>query len=243
MDQNGMSRTDWQEVVGSLEDIGPYYEKVNMLMTFGLVDKWRRHVAELSKPDEAVLEIGPGPGYFTRHLKANTVYCLEPSLGFAASTKGMLDGGKVNLVKGVAERIPMASESVDRVFCVFSFRDFFDKPAALGEINRVLKEGGEVVVADVAKPDSGPLAKMMDMHFRRMIPLLARVAVGPSSRTVWARDPYAKLAQTWTAYGGSSDYENLFRKSGFVDVSTEHLELKGAAMTRGKKPWKSTSSL
>jgi len=213
-----------------------------MLMTFGLVDRWRRRVAELAKRDETVLEIGPGPGYFTRHLRANTVYCLEPSVDFVASAKGLLDMGRINLVKGVAERIPMAQESVDRVFCVFSFRDFFDKPAALTEINRVLKEGGEVVVADVAKPDSGPLAKMMDVHFKHMVPVLARVAAGPSSRAVWARNPYARLAETWTAYGSPSDYESLFRKSGFVDVSTEYLELKGAAMTRGKKPWKSTSS-
>jgi hypothetical protein len=33
----------------------------------------------------------------------------------------------------------------------------------------------------------------------------------------------------------------MFRKSGFTDVKTEYLDLKGAAMTRGKKPWKSTS--
>ena len=241
MDQNGMSETEWREVVGSLEDIGPYYEKVNMLMTFGLVDRWRRHVAALARPEESVLEIGPGPGYFTRHLKADTIYCLEPSLDFASSTKGMLDMGKVCLVKGVAEKIPLAQGSVDKVFCMFSFRDFFDKPAALGEINRVLREGGEVVVADVVKPDSAPLAKMLEVHFKRLIPVLARVAIGPSSRDVWARDPYSRLVQTWTAYGSSSDYEALFRKSGFVDVSTEYLELKGAAMTRGKKPWKSTS--
>jgi len=144
-------------------------------------------------------------------------------------------------VKGVAEKIPLAQGSVDKVFCMFSFRDFFDKPAALGEINRVLREGGEIVVADVAKPDSAPLAKMLEVHFKRLIPVLARVAIGPSSRDVWARDPYSRLVQTWTAYGSSSDYETLFRKSGFVEVSTEYLELKGAAMTRGKKPWKSTS--
>jgi demethylmenaquinone methyltransferase/2-methoxy-6-polyprenyl-1,4-benzoquinol methylase len=237
-----MSETEWRQLVESLEDIGPYYEKVNRLMTFGLVDRWRKRVAELARKDETVLEIGPGPGYFTRHLKADAVYCLEPSLDFVSSAKGMLDLSRVNLVKGVAERIPMAARSVDKVFCVFSFRDFFDKPAALGEISRVLKEGGEVVIADVAKPDPGPLAKMMDVHFRHMVPVLARVAAGPSSRAVWERDPYGRLAQTWTAYGSPSDYESLFRKCGFVDVSTEYLELKGAAMTRGKKPWKSTSS-
>ena len=241
MDPHGMTESEWREVVGSLEDIGPYYEKVNMLMTFGLVDRWRKHVAAQSKPEDTVLEIGPGPGYFTRHLRAKTIFCLEPSIDFASSVKGVFDTVKVNLVKGIAEKIPLSSESVDKVFCVFSFRDFFDKPAALGEINRVLKGDGEVIVADVAKPDSPPLARIMEMHFRRLVPVLARVAINPSAREVWARNPYNRLAQTWNAYGTPSEYESMFRKSGFVDTSTEYLELKGAAMTRGKKPRKSTS--
>ena len=241
MDHRGMSRTEWEDVVGSLEDVGQYYEKINSLMTFGLVDRWRRRVAALAKEDDVILEIGSGPGSFTRLLTSKTIYCLEPSLEFASLSKGALDSERVTLLKGVAEKIPLASGSVDKVFCMFSFRDFYDKPAALDEMNRVLKAGGEAVVADVAKPDSGPLAKMIEMHFKRLVPILARVAVSPSSKEVWARDPYSKLVDTWVAYGSPSKNEDLFRQSGFSEVRTEYLELKGAAMTRGKKPWTSTS--
>jgi demethylmenaquinone methyltransferase/2-methoxy-6-polyprenyl-1,4-benzoquinol methylase len=241
MDSRGMSRTEWQELVRSLEDVGQDYEKVNSLMTFGLVDKWRRRVAALARDDDVVLEIGSGPGNFTRLLGSREVYCLEPSLGFARSAKQALDADRVTLVKGVAEGIPLANGSVDKVFCTFSFRDFFDRPAALSEMNRVLREGGEAIVTDVVRPESGPLAKMLELHFQKLVPVLARVAVSPASRRVWSRDPYAKLMDTWAAYGSPSQNEELFRKGGFVDVRTEYLDLKGAAMTRGKKPWKSTS--
>ena len=241
MDHRGMTSTEWRELEESLADVGADYEKVNSLMTFGLVDKWRKRVAALAKDDDVVLEIGSGPGNFTKHLRSKTVYCLEPSLDFANSARGNLDIDRVTMVQGVAERIPLADKSVDKVFCVFSFRDFFDKPAALGEINRVLREGGEAVIADVAKPESGPLAKMLEMHFKRLVPVLARVAVSPSSREVWMRDPYVKLMDTWMAYGSPSKNEELLRQRGFSDVRTEYLELKGATMTRGKKPWKSTS--
>lgn len=241
MDNLGMSRTEWRELVESLEEVGVDYEKVNSLVTFGLVDKWRRHVATLANDDDVVLEIGSGPGYFTRHLKARTVYCLEPSLRFANSVKDVLDQGRVTLLRGVAEKIPLADKTIDKVFCVFSFRDFFDRPAALGEMNRVLKDGGEVIIADVAKPESGPLAKMLELHFKALVPVLAHVAVSPSSREVWARDPYSKLIDTWLAYGSPPQNEELLRQRGFSGVKTEYLELKGATMTRGKKPWKSTS--
>jgi demethylmenaquinone methyltransferase/2-methoxy-6-polyprenyl-1,4-benzoquinol methylase len=241
MDNLGMKRAEWRELVESLEEVGADYEKMNSLMTFGLVDKWRRRVAALAAEDDVVLEIGPGPGYFTRHLKSHTIYCLEPSLRFAKSVKDVLDPCRVTLLKGVAERIPLADNTVDKVFCMFSFRDFFDRPAALSEMNRVLREGGEAVIADVARPESGPLAKMLEMHFRALVPVLARVAISPSSREVWARDPYSKLLDTWLAYGSPSENEKLMRERGFSEVSTEYLELKGATMTRGKKPWKSTS--
>lgn len=241
MDSRGMTQDEWTELVESLEDVGPYYEKVNMLMTFGLVDRWRRKVASEAAPEDDVLEIGSGPGYFTRHLRSKAIYCLEPSLEFSSSAKGMLDPERVTVLKGVAERIPLADRSVDKVFCMFSFRDFYDKPSALAEMYRVLRDGGEALVTDVAKPDSGPLSKMIDLHFRKLVPVLARIAVPPESREVWSRDPYSKLVDTWTAYGSPSTYERLFEGSGFSDVRTEFLDFKGAAVTRGKKPWRSTS--
>lgn len=241
MDSRGMTEEEWRQVVESLEDIGPYYEKVNSLMTFGLVDRWRRRVASHAKPEDVVLEIGSGPGNFARLLPSSTLYCLEPSKELSRSSRKSIDNEKAMVLRGVGERIPLADASVDKVFCMFSFRDFFDRAAAAGEMHRVLREGGEVFITDVAKPLSGPFSKLLDMHFRHLVPVLARVAVDSSAREMWRRDPYAKLIETYEAYGAPTVYEELLRGAGFSDVSTGYLEMKGATMTRGKKPWKSTS--
>lgn len=241
MDYRGMTGEEWRQVVESLENVGPYYEKVNSLVTFGLIERWRRRVASCAKPEDVVLEIGSGPGNFTRLLPSATLYCLEPSKEFSRSSRKSLDNERVTVLRGVGERIPLADASVDKVFCMFSFRDFFDRTAAAGEMLRVLREGGEVFIADVAKPSSGPLSKLLEMHFRHLVPVLARVVVNPSTREMWNRDPYAKLIETYEAYGTPTVYEELLRRAGFSHVSTDYLEMKGATMTRGKKPWKSTS--
>ena len=242
MDQNGMTTSEWLDVIDSLERVGPNdYERVNELTTFGLVDRWRRRVASLAQKDDVVLEIGAGPGNFTRHLVSDKVYCLEPSKEFSKPLLASSDPDRVTIMKGIGEKIPLADASVDKVFCVFSFRDFFDREASASEIFRVLKASGEVVIADIAKPPPGPLAKMIELHFRHIVPVLARVAIGPSARQVWDRDPYAKLMETYKAYGTPETYERLLSAAGFASVSTEYLDLKGATMTRGKKPWKSTS--
>lgn len=241
MDPTGMSRNEWRNIMDAMEEVGPYYDRVNWLITFGMVDRWRKRVAEIAQPDDTVLEIGSGPGNFTRYLSSKNIFCLEPSSELATDSKRLLDSERVVLLKGVGEKVPLADSSVDKVFCVFSFRDFFDKRAGTEEMHRVLKSGGEVVIVDMAKPQPGPLAKMIEFHVKHMVPPLTRVAVPSVARERWSRDPYLTLLATYDAYGSVRVYEGLLSDAGFTDISTEFLELKGATMTRGKKPWKSTS--
>ena len=241
MDPEGMSRGEWRNLMDAMEEVGPYYDRVNWLITFGMVDRWRKRVAEIAEPDDTVLEIGSGPGNFTKHLSSKKILCLEPSSELVADSRKLLDSERVVLLRGVGEQVPLASSSVDKVFCVFSFRDFFDKRAGTEEMHRVLKSGGEVVIVDMAKPQPGPLARMLEFHVKHMVPPLTRVAVPAVARQRWSRDPYLTLLETYDAYGSVKVYEKLLSDAGFTDVSTEFLELKGATMTRGKKPWKSTS--
>ena len=54
-------------------------------------------------------------------------------------------------VLAIAESIPLPDDTFDRVFCLFSFRDFQDKKKGLQEILRVLKPGGQLVICDAGK--------------------------------------------------------------------------------------------
>jgi len=198
-------------------------------------------VASVAGPEEVVLELGSGPGNFTRHLRAGTVIALEPSSELSAYATRLLNNDRVGFLRGVGERIPLADRTIDKVFCVFSFRDFYDRKASIDEMLRVLREGGQAVIVDMAKPPPGPMARMIDFHVKHVVPPLARIAAPSAARARWTRDPYAKLLETYEAFGSVDVYEKALRDGGFVDVATEYLELRGATMTRGTKPWKSTS--
>ncbi|MCU0851981.1 MAG: methyltransferase domain-containing protein, partial [Thermoplasmata archaeon] len=126
MDHAGMTGTEWQRVIEDMEEVGPYYERVNWLITFGLVERWRKKVASLASREDSVLELGSGPGNFTRLLECRNVYALEPSDALLQASRKAVESEKVTFVRGVGEKIPLADGSVDKVFCVFSFRDFFD---------------------------------------------------------------------------------------------------------------------
>lgn len=242
MNPEGMTTSEWVEVLEAMEEVAPYYDRVNQLITLGLADRWRAEVASRAGRNDIVLELGSGPGSFARHLANQTIYCLEPSDRLLKSSRESLDEERVNLIRGVGERVPLTDDSVDKVFCSFSFRDFRDRSFGTSEMFRVLRDGGQAFIADVAKPPPGPMAKLLQMHMRFVVPTFARVAVPPAARARWKNDPYRKFVDTYDAFGFTTVYEELLRSQGFVDVSTEFLAMRGATLTRGKKPWKSTSS-
>jgi demethylmenaquinone methyltransferase/2-methoxy-6-polyprenyl-1,4-benzoquinol methylase len=242
MDPEGMSEKEWHEVIDAMEEVAPYYERVNRLITFGMVDRWRKAVAELAGKDDIVLELGSGPGNFTRHLVSERIFCVEPSKELLKLSRDSVDTDRVTLLRGVGEQVPLADESVDKVFCVFSFRDFYDRGASASEMNRVLKEEGEAMIVDIAKPPPGPLAKLLEMHVRHMVPPLARIGAPSAASQRLMRNPYATFVETYRAFGFTKLYEELLQASGFTDVSTKYLELRGATITRGKKPCKKSTS-
>jgi demethylmenaquinone methyltransferase/2-methoxy-6-polyprenyl-1,4-benzoquinol methylase len=242
MNPEGMTTAEWLSVLEAMEEVAPYYDRVNQLITLGLADRWRAEVARRAEKGDIVVEVGSGPGSFARHLRDQTVYCVEPSDKLLRQSRDSLEGERVSLIRGVGEQVPLANGSVDKVFCSFSFRDFKNRSHGTSEMYRVLRDGGEVFIADVAKPPPGPMAKLMEMHVRFVVPTLARVAVHPAARARWRDDPYRKFVDTYEAFGFTTVYEGLLRSQGFVDVSTEFLTMRGATLTRGKKPWKSTSS-
>ena len=242
MNHSGMSSSEWLKVIEAMEEVAPYYDRVNQLITLGLAEKWRAEVAAQADEGDTILELGSGPGTFARHLNVRKAFCLEPSGSLIRMSREKLSDESYELIRGVGEEVPLADESVDKVFCSFSFRDFRDRELAASEMMRVLRSGGEVFIADVAKPPPSPLAKLLEVHVRHVVPVMARVAVHQSARGPLMNDPYRKFAETYEAFGFTSFYERLLRSKGFEGVTTKSLKLGGATLTRGKKPWKSTSS-
>lgn len=108
-------------------------------------------------PGRRVLDLGAGTGKLTRLLVATgaDVVAVEPDPGMRASLPGALDGS--------AEAIPLPDRSVDAVTVAQAFH-WFDAPAALGEIDRVLRPGGGLALVWNERDDSVPwVAELGDL--------------------------------------------------------------------------------
>lgn len=101
---------------------------------------------------QTVLELGPGPGYFTPD--AGTLVGARGRVLSIDLQPGMLPLLRERLreyatanafaIAGDATRLPLADGSVDTAFLVTVLGEVPDRPAALAELRRVLKPGGKL---------------------------------------------------------------------------------------------------
>jgi SAM-dependent methyltransferase len=110
--------------------------------------------AELELPPGArVLDLGAGTGKLARALLAAglDVVAVEPQAELRVLLAETV--GQDRALEGVAEAIPLADTSVAAVTAADSFH-WFDRPAALAEIRRVLEPRGGLAVLTMV-PDWG----------------------------------------------------------------------------------------
>lgn len=107
-------------------------------------------------PGQTVLEIGPGPGYFTIEASrmvgpSGRIVCVDVQREMAAILRGRLrEQGVANAhpLAGDATRLPLADRSVDAAFLVAVLGEVPDRPAALRELRRVLRPGGVLAFSE-----------------------------------------------------------------------------------------------
>lgn len=118
-----------------------------------------RRMAERIPPHGKVLEIAPGPGYFSIEL-AKLTQCEITSLDISktfveiARSNATQAGVRVDFRQGNASDIPFAADAFDFIFCRAAFKNFTQPVAALEEMYRVLKPGGQAVIIDLRRDAS-----------------------------------------------------------------------------------------
>ena len=127
---------------------------------------------------KTVLDLGAGTGKFTSRLidTGAQVIAVEPVSGMLEKLATSFP--HVDARSGTADAIPLPDASVDAVVCAQSFH-WFATHAALAEIHRVLKPGGDFLLILVANDRWAKLA---------FGPLLSH---GGTYGTEWWRDAAA----------------------------------------------------
>ena len=234
MQSDRIGQKEWEGIVETIEDAADYYQRMNRLVTFFRVDGWRRRAAQFSGVDLDVLEIGCGPGDFTALLRARKLVCVEPSEKLMSIAERRI-GDRAEFRLGEAEKLPVESGSFDRVFCSFSFRDFMDKEAALREIFRALRKGGQLIILEIGKPDDSLKLTMMNVHLKYDVPFIARFVVPHSVLMARGENMYKELWKSYQKYLPAKEYVGIMRRIGFTDVAWDDLTYGGGVLLRGSR--------
>jgi demethylmenaquinone methyltransferase/2-methoxy-6-polyprenyl-1,4-benzoquinol methylase len=93
-----------------------------------------------------LLDLGGGTGRVSNRLRGRfdrAVVCDPSGRMLAKARRKGLDG-----IRGRAEALPFSDAAFDRVLVVDALHHFADPPSAMGEIARVLRPGGRVVIEE-----------------------------------------------------------------------------------------------
>jgi ubiquinone/menaquinone biosynthesis C-methylase UbiE len=124
-----------------------------------------QRMAEDLPGDARVLEVAPGPGYFSIELAKRgrrSLTGLDISKTFVeiARRNAEKEGVQVDFQHGNASRMPFQDGSFDLIVCRAAFKNFSAPVAALREMRRVLRPGGKAIIIDLRKDT--PLAAIDD---------------------------------------------------------------------------------
>ena len=223
-----------REVRRMFSSIAPRYDLANHLLSFN-VDRWWwwraartfRHI--LARPGAQALDLCCGTGDMTRALRRRA-HSQAQVLGLDFShpmlVRARAKNSALPWLEADALRIPFAGESVDLVTSAFGFRNLADYDAALREIHRVLRGGGEVGILDFGEP-GGLVGQFYRFYFRRVLPALGTVISG-------VKGPYAYLPASVAKFPPPNQMLERMRAAGFHDVTWTPYTFGIAGLYRGR---------
>lgn len=195
------------------------YDLLNRVLSFGLDTRWRAgaiRAATLHSGD-TVLDLCAGTSDLAIAAASGCRGLARVvAIDFAA---GMLRHGllkvrqrglpvPISIVCGDATRIPLRSASVDVATVAFGIRNTEAPAAVFGEVHRVLRENGRLVILEFGIP-TVPIVRWLYLcYFRRILPQIGRLI----SRH---RCAYSYLPESVAAFSSPDEIANALRESGF----------------------------
>lgn len=229
------------EVAAMFDRTARRYDLVNDVLSLGMDRLWRRATAAAvdAGPGELVLDLAAGTGTSTdafTTLGARAIAC-DFSLGMLRTGvsrrggSGLYGGGVrgVTFIAGDALRLPFADESFDVATISFGLRNVADVGQALGELLRVTKPGGRLVVCEFSRPVVRAFDLVYHQYLMKLLPPVARLV---SSNP----DSYEYLAESIRAWPDQAALAKIIQQAGWEKVAWRNLSLGIVALHRAMKP-------
>jgi demethylmenaquinone methyltransferase / 2-methoxy-6-polyprenyl-1,4-benzoquinol methylase len=213
-----------QLVKGVFDGVASRYDLMNDLMSGGLHRLWKAYAVRVAdlRGGETVLDIAAGTGDLTKAFAkrvGSKGLVLHSDINEAMLAQGrdrLLDAGVLTpSLLADAEALPFGSNTFDLVSVAFGLRNMTHKDRALGEMNRVLKPGGRLLVLEFSQV-SEPLRKPYDWYSFKVLPRIGQWVAGDA-------DSYRYLAESIRMHPDAATLKQMMKSAGFGHVDVHRL--------------------
>jgi len=149
-----------------------------------------------------VLEVAPGPGYLAvemARLGKVDVVALDISRTFVemVAANARRAGVSLDVRQGDASELPFPDRSFDLVVCQAAFKNFSRPQAAVDEMYRVLRDGGEARIQDMDREasDVAIRSEVRSMGLGRSRAFLTARALRSLRRRAYTADQFRDFAR------------------------------------------------
>jgi demethylmenaquinone methyltransferase/2-methoxy-6-polyprenyl-1,4-benzoquinol methylase len=158
--------------------IAGVYDLMNAVMTAGMHQRWRERAVELARvgPGSRALDVAAGTGDLAIALRAAGADVIGCDFSEEMLERARRKEPAIPFEWADALALPYDDNSFDAATVGFGARNFSDLRRGLGEMARVVRPGGRVVVLEITTPQKPPLSTFFSLWFDRVVPALGRLA-------------------------------------------------------------------
>ena len=209
-----------QKLVGEVfSSVAGKYDLMNDAMSLGIHRVWKRWFVATSqvRKGDRVLDLAGGTGDIAALLRERVGDAGEVVLGdingemLRVGRDRMTDRGNVRgfeYVQCNAQALPFPDASFDLVTIAFGLRNVTDKDAALREMLRVLRPGGQARVLEFSEVQAEWFKPIYDFHSFKVLPKLGKLFAGDS-------DSYQYLAESIRKHPPQAQLKAMMEAAGF----------------------------
>ncbi len=213
------------------DEVARHYDRTNGVLSMGNSLIWRvatvRAIAP--QPGEKILDIAAGTGTSSAALARSGA-----DVTAADFSAGMIEVGRkkhpnLTFVEADAMALPFADAQFDAVTISFGLRNIEDPKKALGEMYRVMKPGGRLVICEFSKPPRAIFRAGYNAYMRFLMPAIV-------DATSSNPEAYTYLADSIREWPDQVTLSQWIRGAGFTRVAYRNLTVGVVALHRGHKP-------
>jgi demethylmenaquinone methyltransferase/2-methoxy-6-polyprenyl-1,4-benzoquinol methylase len=200
------------QVRAMFDRIAGVYDAMNSVMTAGLHHRWRRRAVDLAAvgPGSRLLDVATGTGDLAIEAASRGCEVVGSDFSEGMLARARLKAPEIRFEQADALDLQYADDSFDAATVGFGARNFSDLEQGLGEMARVVRPGGRVVILEITTPQRPPLSTFFSLWFDRVVPLVGRFAGDP--------DAYSYLPNSVKRFPGPEDLAARMERAGMRDI-------------------------